>query len=43
MPMKLTASNIKEAEVASEEFKIPEGYESINKKTMAEIINLLKQ
>jgi len=43
MPMKLTAKKIQAAEVSSEDFKIPDDYESINKKTMAEIIDLLKQ
>ncbi|MFC2151667.1 hypothetical protein ACFLSE_03995 [Bacteroidota bacterium] len=43
MPMKLTAKKVQAAEVASEDFKIPEGYDSINKKTMIEIIELLKQ
>ena len=43
MPMKLTAKKIQAAEIPSEDFEIPEGYESINKKTMAEIIDLLKQ
>ncbi len=43
MPMKLTARKIQEAEISSEDFEIPKGYESINKKTMIEIIELLKQ
>lgn len=43
MPMKLTAKKIQEAEISSEDFEIPKGYESINKKTMIEIIELLKQ
>lgn len=43
MPMKLTASKVQEAKISSEDFKIPEGYDSINKKTMIEIIELLKQ
>lgn len=43
MPMKLTVRRIKETKVASEDFEIPEGYISINKKTMIEIIDLLKQ
>lgn len=43
MPMRLTATKIESAEIPTENFKIPKGYESINKKTMAEIIELLKQ
>jgi GLPGLI family protein len=43
MPMKLTATKIQEAEISSDYFKIPKGYDSINKKTMVEIIELLKQ
>lgn len=43
MPMKLTVRKIQEAKVLSEDFEIPEGYISINKKTMVEIIDLLKQ
>ncbi|MBU8893477.1 MAG: hypothetical protein KOO66_11915 [Bacteroidales bacterium] len=43
MPMKLTAKKIQEAEISSDDFKIPKGYNSINKKTMIEIIELLKQ
>jgi hypothetical protein len=43
MPMRLTATKIESAEIPSENFKIPQDYESINKKTMAEIIELLKQ
>ncbi len=43
MPMRLTATKIESADIPTENFKIPEGYESINKKTMAEIIDLLKQ
>lgn len=43
MPMRLTASKIESAEIPSEDFKIPKGYDSINRKTMVEIIELLKQ
>lgn len=43
MPMRLTATKIQPAEISSDDFKIPKGYESINRKTMAEIIELLKQ
>lgn len=43
MPMRLTATKIESAEIPAENFKIPNNYESINKKTMAEIIELLKQ
>lgn len=43
MPMKLTATKVQEAEVSSDDFKIPKGYVSINKKTMIEIMELLKQ
>ena len=43
MPMKLTAVKIQEAKISSDDFKIPKGYNSINKKTMIEIIELLKQ
>ena len=43
MPMRLTAKKVVETEVSTEDFKIPKGYASINKKTMIEIIELLKQ
>ncbi len=43
MPMKLTAVKVQEAEISSDDFNIPKGYDSINKKTMIEIIELLKQ
>ena len=43
MPMKLTVNKVQAAEISSQDFKIPEGYNSINKKTMIEIIELLKQ
>jgi hypothetical protein len=43
MPMKLTVRKIQEAKISTEDFEIPEGYISINKKTMIEIIDLLKQ
>jgi len=41
--MKLTANKIQESEISEGEFKIPKGYNSINRKTMIEIIELLKQ
>lgn len=43
MNMKLTATKIVETKVESEEFKVPEGYLPINKKTMEEILSLLKK
>jgi len=43
MNMKLTATKIVETKIESEEFKIPEGYIAINKKTMEEILSLLKK
>lgn len=43
MPMQLTAKKIITTEIPSSHFKIPDGYETINRKTMAEIIELLKQ
>ena len=43
MNMKLTATKIVETEVESEEFVIPEGYVAINRKTMEEILSLLKK
>ncbi|MCK5171338.1 MAG: hypothetical protein KAQ75_15780 [Bacteroidales bacterium] len=43
MPMKLSAVKIQEAKISSDDFKIPKDYDSINKKTMVEIIELLKQ
>lgn len=43
MPMRLTAKKIQSAKISSDNFEVPEGYERINRKTMAEIIDLLKQ
>jgi len=43
MAMQLTAKKIVTTEIPSTHFKIPDGYEPINRKTMAEIIELLKQ
>lgn len=43
MNMKLTATKIVEDKIESEEFKIPEGYIAINRKTMEEILSLLKK
>lgn len=42
IPMKLTATEVRETEISSEEFEIPDEYRQINKKTMEEIIALLK-
>ncbi len=41
--MKLTANKIQEAEISPDHFKVPDGYQNINRKTMVEIIELLKQ
>jgi len=41
--MKLTATKVQETEISSEHFDVPEGYQAINRKTMVEIIELLKQ
>ncbi|HAB50567.1 MAG: hypothetical protein A2W99_04210 [Bacteroidetes bacterium GWF2_33_16] len=43
MNMKLTATKIVESKIESDEFKIPEGYIPINRKTMEEILSLLKK
>jgi GLPGLI family protein len=43
MNMKLTATKIVEDKIESDEFKIPEGYIAINRKTMEEILSLLKK
>ena len=43
MDMKLTAKKVKRSKVSNEEFIIPKEYIQINKKTMIEIIELLKQ
>ena len=43
MNMKLTANNIQEAKISEDEFNVPKGYDQINRKTMVEIIELLKQ
>ncbi|MGM0497855.1 MAG: hypothetical protein ACQESJ_08060 [Bacteroidota bacterium] len=42
IPMKFTAKKIKQTDIPPEEFEIPEEYKKINKKTMKEIIELLK-
>ncbi|HAN17313.1 MAG: hypothetical protein A2X13_00520 [Bacteroidetes bacterium GWC2_33_15] len=42
MNMKLTATKIVETEIDSDEFKIPEGYIPINRKTMEKILSTLK-
>ncbi|MFO7829192.1 MAG: hypothetical protein R6V23_11255 [Bacteroidales bacterium] len=41
--MRLTANKIQETEISSDHFKVPEDYQNINRKTMVEIIELLKQ
>ncbi|MCG8410467.1 MAG: hypothetical protein MI739_04185 [Bacteroidales bacterium] len=43
MNMRLTINKIQATAISTNEFNIPEGYERINKKTMKEIIELLKQ
>jgi GLPGLI family protein len=42
MNMKLTVDKIQAAEVSSDEFDVPKGYDPINRNTMIEIIELLK-
>jgi len=42
VPMKFTATKIKQTSISSDEFKVPEDYKRINRKTMKEIIELLK-
>ena len=42
IPMKFKASSVKNTRVSGKAFKIPEGYKQINRKTMREIINILK-
>lgn len=41
--MRLTANKIQDTEISSDHFKIPDDYQNINRKTMVEIIELLKQ
>lgn len=43
LDMKLTATKVQEAEISSDHFKVPEDYQKINRQTMIEIIELLKQ
>ncbi|MGM0505304.1 MAG: hypothetical protein ACQESQ_11825 [Bacteroidota bacterium] len=43
LDMKLTATKVQETEITSDHFKVPDSYQSINRKTMEEIIELLKQ
>jgi hypothetical protein len=43
LDMKLTATKVQEAEISSEDFNVPAGYQNINKQTMIEVIELLKQ
>ena len=42
IPMKFTATKVKEADIPVKEFEIPENYKRINRETMEEIIELLK-
>jgi hypothetical protein len=42
MNMRLTVNKIEEAEVSTDEFEVPKGYDAINRNTMIEIIELLK-
>jgi hypothetical protein len=42
IPMKFTATEVKQYEIPSKQFEVPKGYKRINKKTMKEIIELLK-
>ena len=42
VPMKFTATKIKQTSISSDEFEVPENYKRINRKTMKEIIELLK-
>lgn len=42
MNMRLTVNKIEAAEVSNEEFNVPKGYDEINRNTMVEIIELLK-
>jgi len=42
MNMRLTVDKIQAAEVSSTEFEVPKGYDPINRNTMIEIIELLK-
>lgn len=43
MNMRLTANKVQSAEISYDEFKVPKGYDQINRNTMIEIIELLKQ
>lgn len=40
--MKLTANKIEDTEISTDHFKIPNDYQNINRKTMMEVIELLK-
>jgi len=42
IPMKFTATKVAGKEIPSKEFEVPENYKRINRKTMKEIIELLK-
>jgi len=42
IPLKFKATEVIESSIPSKEFEIPKGYRQINKKTMKEIISLLK-
>jgi GLPGLI family protein len=43
IPMKLIATEIKTKQISEEIFSIPPGYKAVNKKTMKEIMELLKE
>ena len=43
MNMRLTANKIQAAKISIDEFKVPKDYDAINRNTMIEIIELLKQ
>ncbi len=42
VPMKFTATEVKQYNISSKKFETPNGYKRINKKTMQEIIDLIK-
>ena len=42
MNMRLTVNKIESAEVSNDEFIVPKGYDEINRNTMIEIIELIK-
>lgn len=43
IPMRLVATKVQQKEISPEEFSIPSDYKRVNKKTMQEIIELLKE